>query len=165
MDFYETWRVGKLTFWATSFPLEELWICKGNIDKNAIKVGVLEFACIFYGKNWLYENANIKRTAGWILMRYSALENWHSWLQFTNWHEQRILKGTLGKTRSKLMCLNLHAFSMGRTEFTKMRIFGERLDGFWWDMARWKTDILVYNSLIDTNKEFWREHWAKRDQS
>ena len=98
-------------------------------------------------------------------MRFDALENWHSWLQFTFWHKQGIMKGTLRKTRSKLSWWNLHAFSMGKTDFTKMRIFSERLNGFWWDLALWKTDILGFNSLIYTDVELWREHWEKLDQS
>ena len=54
---------------------------------------------------------------------------------------------------------------MGKTDFTKLRISGERLDGFLCTLAFWKTKMLGYNSLIDTNKKLQTEHCEKRDQN
>ena len=137
------------------FSLTQKRNYEGNIGKNAIKVEVVKLTYIFYGENWFYKNAIILWTAGWIWINFCILENWHSRLQFFYWHKQGITNGTLRKTQSKLKWNN----------FTKMRISSERLDGFWWTLAFWKTDILGYNVFIDTKKKLWREHWEKRDQS
>ena len=54
---------------------------------------------------------------------------------------------------------------MKKTRLTETRIFSKRLDGFLWNLARWKIDILGYNILIDMNKELRTELGEKRDQS
>ena len=63
--------------------------------------------------------------------------------------------------RSKLKCWNLHTFSMGWHDFTKMLISSKRLSGFLWTLVRWKICILGYNILIDTNKRIITKRWEK----
>ena len=46
-----------------------------------------------------------------------------------------------------------------------MQIFSEWVGKFLWSLVCWKTDILGYNILIETNLELRTEHWEERDQS